>query len=86
MKITSALLTSVFAVTLVVSAHAASGKVEAVNNEGRQIVVGGQEYAISNSRTKVTIKGKEAKRDQIKAGMTCDVQGEGGQASAVSCK
>ncbi len=85
MKITSALLTSVFAVGLIASAHAASGKIQ-VMNEGRQISVGGQEFAISNSGTQVTIKGQAAKRDQLQDGMTCDVQGDGGKATTVSCK
>jgi hypothetical protein len=55
--------------------------------EGNAITVGGKEYKLSGSRTKVTIAGAAGTRDQIKAGMECKVTGEaGGEASAVDCK
>ncbi|MDH3242032.1 MAG: hypothetical protein OEO83_15360 [Alphaproteobacteria bacterium] len=44
--------------------------------------------SISNSRTKVTIAGKKAKRAAIKAGMTCKIThlGPNSRAKAVACK
>jgi hypothetical protein len=55
--------------------------------EGNSITVGGKDYRLSGSRTKVMIKGAAGTRDQIKAGMECTVTGEaGGEASAVDCK
>ena len=51
------------------------------------ITVGGKEYKLSGSRTKVTIKGAAGTRDAIKAGMDCSVTGPaGGEATAVDCK
>jgi hypothetical protein len=55
--------------------------------EGGSITVGGKDYKVSGSRTKVTIKGAASTRDAIKAGMDCTVSGQaGGEASAVDCK
>jgi hypothetical protein len=55
--------------------------------EGGSITVGGKEYKLSGSRTKVTIKGAAGTRDAVKAGMDCTVTGAaGGEASAVDCK
>jgi hypothetical protein len=51
------------------------------------ITVAGKDYKISNSRTKVTVKGAAGNRDAIKVGMDCTVQGPaGGEATAVDCK
>ena len=55
--------------------------------EGGSITVGGKEFKLSGSRTKVTIAGAAGTRDSIKAGMDCTVTGPaGGEASAVDCK
>ena len=55
--------------------------------DGGNITVGGKDYKVSGSRTKVTIKGAAGTRDAIKAGMDCTVTGTpGGEASAVDCK
>lgn len=55
--------------------------------DGGNITVGGKQYKVSGSRTKVTIKGAAGTRDAIKVGMDCTVTGPaGGEASAVDCK
>ena len=55
--------------------------------EGGSITVGGKDYKLSGSRTKVMIKGAAGTRDDVKAGMDCTVTGPaGGEASAVDCK
>jgi len=64
---------------------ALADKVEKAANN--MITVGGKEYKLSGSRTKVTIKGAAGTRDAVKAGMDCTVTGTaGGEASAVDCK
>jgi hypothetical protein len=89
MKISTAIISSVFALSLVaaggVDALAKEGKVDAVENGGRTIVIGGTKYKVSGSRTKVMVKGKSAKRGDIKAGMMCDAKGKG-EATSISCK
>ena len=55
--------------------------------EGGSITVGGKEYKLSGSRTKVMIKGAAGTADAITVGMDCAVTGPaGGEASAVDCK
>jgi hypothetical protein len=89
MKISTAIISSVFALSLVaaggVDALAKEGKVDAVENGGRTIVIGGTKYKVSGSRTKIMVKGKSAKRGDIKAGMMCDAKGKG-EATSISCK
>lgn len=88
MKISTAILSSVFALSLVAggsAAYAKSGKVDSVENGGRVVVIGGTKYKVSGSRTKVTIGGKPGDRGQIKAGMMCDADGKG-TAKTISCK
>ena len=89
MKISTAIISSVFALSLVaaggVDALAKEGKVDAVENGGRTIVIGGTKYKVSGSRTKVMVKGKSAKRGDIKAGMMCDAKGKG-EATSITCK
>jgi hypothetical protein len=89
MKISTAIISSVFALSLVaaggVDVLAKEGKVDAVENGGRTIVIGGTKYKVSGSRTKVMVKGKSAKRGDIKAGMMCDAKGKG-EATSISCK
>ena len=64
---------------------ALADKVE--KSDGKSITVGGKDYTLSGSRTKVTIKGAAGTRDAVKAGMDCTVTGPaGGEASAVDCK
>jgi hypothetical protein len=55
--------------------------------DGRdKITVGGKQYEVSGKRTKVTIKGAAATREQLKVGMDCKVSGSaGGEATAISC-
>jgi ribosomal protein L36 len=62
------------------------GKVSAVKREGRVVVINSTEVKISGSRTKVKVKGAEADRSEIKAGMTCSALHKGGRASQISCK
>lgn len=87
MKIATVAVSSLFALSLLAagSAFAASGKVEAVENEGRQVTIAGTKYKVSGSRTKVTIGGKEADRGEIKVGMECSAEGEG-EAKMIACK
>jgi hypothetical protein len=88
MKISTAIISSVFALSLIAGgsdAFAKAGKVDSVENEGRVIVIGGTKYKVSGSKTKVTIGGKPGKRGQIKAGMMCDAKGKG-TATSIDCK
>jgi hypothetical protein len=88
MKISTAIVSSLFALSLVAggsAAYAKSGKVDSVENGGRVVVIAGTKYKISGSRTKVTIGGKPGDRGQIKVGMTCDAKGSG-TAKTVDCK
>jgi hypothetical protein len=65
-----------------------------VQDDGKVIVFQGTgskvNSAISNSRTKIVIAGKEAKRKALKAGMNCTVEYNPGnaenEASLVDCK
>ena len=64
---------------------ALAAKVE--KSDGKNITVGGKEYTLSGSRTKVTIKGAAGSREAVKAGMDCTVSGPaGGEATSVDCK
>lgn len=67
-----------------------SGLIKSVQRGGRLIKVGGHGVKISGSRTKVTIKGQEAKRKALKVGMSCKVKGamrKGAyEAKTVKCK
>jgi hypothetical protein len=88
MKISTAIISSVFALSLIAggsSAFAKAGKVDSVENEGRVIVIGGTKYKVSGSKTKITIGGKPGDRGQIKAGMMCDAKGKG-TATSIDCK
>ena len=87
MKITTALVSTVFALSLFAAGDtlAASGKVEKVERGGRVVVIAGTKYKVSNSRTKVTIGGKAAKRGAIKVGMQCTADGKG-TAKTIACK
>ena len=81
---TKTLILAAAAFTLAVG-PALADKVE--KSDGKMITVGGKEYTLSGSRTKVTIKGAAGSRDAVKAGMDCTVTGPaGGEASAVDCK
>ena len=68
------------------------GKVSKVGDGGREIsfmASGKQSNAkISGSRTKITVGGKSAKRNALKAGMTCQVTytGAGSEASKIDCE
>jgi len=69
-----------------------TGKVVAINDGGRAIVIDYQgkkvEAKVSGSRTKLSVGGKKAKRDAVKAGMTCTFvyTGPGAEAKEVDCK
>ena len=55
--------------------------------DGKSMTIGGKDYTMSGSRTKVTIKGAAGTRDDVKAGMDCTVTGPaGGEAATVDCK
>lgn len=89
MKISGALFSAAFALSMIVAGSAfagASGKVDGVEGEGRKVTIAGKTVDISNSKTKVTIKGKAAKRGDIKAGMTCTADVDSGAAAMVACK
>lgn len=90
MKVTNVLATAVFASILSLAgtgfAAEVSGKVTEVKNEGRSVMIGDKEVKISGSRTKVKVKGEDAGRDAIKAGMSCEANVEGDQAQTISCK
>lgn len=78
------ILAGVASFALVVS-PALADKVEKADRNS--ITVGGKEYKVSGSRTKVTIKGAAGDREAIKAGMDCTVTGPaGGEATAIDCK
>ncbi len=65
------------------------GAVTEVVKGGRTIHMGDKSAAISGSRTKVKVGGKEAKRSEIKVGMNCtaDLKGaSGSEAKTISCK
>ena len=56
-------------------------------SDGKSLTVGGKDYQMSGSRTKVTIKGAASTRDAVKADMDCTVTGTpGAEATAVDCK
>ncbi len=67
-----------------------SGKIVSVRRAGRRIMIGDYGIKISNSRTKITIGGKKAKRKAVKVGMLCKVKGamrKGAyEAKTVKCK
>jgi hypothetical protein len=64
----------------------AAGKVTKIEREGRTVHIGTSAVKISGSRTKVTIKGKEADRGEIKVGMSCTADVDSGRAKMVACK
>jgi len=70
---------------------AVKAKLTAVGTGGRDIefVVNGasKKLEVSSSRTKVTIKGEKAARDQLKAGMDCsiEVMGDSKDANGIAC-
>jgi hypothetical protein len=73
------------AVTALLVSPALAAKVDKVAD--KNVTVGGKTYEISNSRTKITIKGATGNREGIKAGMDCTVTGSpGAEASAIACK
>jgi tripartite-type tricarboxylate transporter receptor subunit TctC len=72
----------------------ASGPLLEVQDKGRTIVFNGADgkqvkSEPSGSRTKITIAGKEAKRGDLKAGMTCEIEykpGGDNEPTAIACK
>ena len=75
------------------SALKASGPLVDVIEKGRKIVINGPDgkpvtLEPSGSRTKMTVAGKEAKRDDLQKGMTCDVTYLAGnnEPSAITCR
>lgn len=88
MKMSGIVVSLVFAAAMALgasTASAASGKIEAVENGGRLVTIGGTQYKVSGSRTKITVKGKEASRDDLKVGMQCEAKGKG-EAKSIACK
>jgi len=67
------------------------GKVSQIKREGRTIFImyKGKEVSakVSGSRTKITVKGKKAKRKKVKVGMTCQFTypRAGAEAKNVDC-
>ena len=69
-----------------------SGKVTKVEDGGRALVINANGKVvtakISGSRTKLQLDGKEAKREQLKAGLTCTITAKPGaeDADSIECK
>lgn len=67
----------------------AKGTISAVANEGREITLKAGDkdvkVTVSGSRTKVTVKGADADRGALKAGMTCTVTPDSGEAATIAC-
>lgn len=87
MKWTSIIASAIFAIALTVSgdAFAKSGKIEKIENGGRQVTIAGTKYKVSGSRTMIIVGGKTAKRSALKVGMECDAKGKG-EAKSITCK
>jgi tripartite-type tricarboxylate transporter receptor subunit TctC len=72
----------------------AIGPLLEVNNKGREIVFKGPDgqnvkSEPSGSRTKITIAGKDAKRDNLKVGMNCEISYKSGgenEPTTIDCK
>lgn len=72
----------------------ASGPLLEVQDKGRAIVFNGPDgkpvkSEPSGSRTRITIAGKEAKRTELKAGMSCEIEykpGGDNEPAAIACK
>lgn len=67
------------------------GKISKVANKGREVSWAGSgkkkgKLAVSGSKTKVTIGGKEAKRGKLVAGMECSFSFKGSEATEIACK
>lgn len=86
---------AVIVAVLSVSAVAQSGmqgSITDVQEGGRKVVLKTSDgktmtVGVSASRTKVTVAGKEAKRDDLKAGLTCTAVGAAGaDATSLDCK
>ncbi|MFM2129399.1 MAG: hypothetical protein RL477_945 [Pseudomonadota bacterium] len=89
MKISAVLASAAFGVSMIVAGSAfagASGKVDAVEKDGRSVTIAGKKIGLGNSGTKITIAGKPAKRGDIKAGMDCMADVDKGRAKVVTCK
>jgi hypothetical protein len=67
-----------------------STSIAKVQKKGSRVVIkhNGKDVTlrVSGSNTKVSIAGKEAKRGDLKEGMTCEFKFAGDRASAVACK
>ena len=69
-----------------------STQLDKIENGGRELHFkakgAAQKVKISGHRTKIMVKGKEAKRSKLKAGMACEIayMGNGGEATEVKCK
>ena len=50
-----------------------SGKIEAVDAEGREITIAGKKQRLEEDATAIIIAGKPAKRAELKPGMQCKV-------------
>lgn len=72
----------------------ASGRLLDVQDKGRKIVFNGSDgkpvtSEPSGSRTKITIAGREAKRGDLKSGMSCDIEykpGGDNEPTTIACK
>lgn len=52
-----------------------SGKITKVSSGGRGIVINGHAVRVTSSRTTITLGGAPAKRDELKAGLSCELTG-----------
>ena len=74
----------------VIPIETAKGKISKVANGGRKVSFAAGEkkgtLSVSTSGTKVSIAGKAAKRDRLKAGMACEFTFQGSAAKAIACE
>jgi hypothetical protein len=84
LKIVAVALAGAFVATAAVAGP--EHKLSAVDKEFKSVTVEGKKLSVSGKRTKVTIGGKGAEREQLKAGMMCKVESKDGEATRIDCK
>jgi tripartite-type tricarboxylate transporter receptor subunit TctC len=68
-----------------VTINKANGKIESLADKNTKVKIAGTDFTISGSRTKITIGGKDAKRNALKVGMECKAEGTS-EAKTIDCK
>ena len=88
----AAIVAIALSATAIAQSTGMQGTVTGVEDGGRKVMLKTADgkvatVAVSGSRTKVMVGGKEGSRDAIKAGMTCTATGpEGADATSLDCK